>query len=167
MEAKTPGSEVLGSTWLAPPWTPATCAEGQRLNLASDSRQPLDLALINESAIQEKRQKRPQRTWKVEKVAQGAICDLQPHSPHWAGLSRESENGPHCRAAHLGPGYRRKQFSQEVPSARRPPEASSRCPGSATSYTASLGPTVAPPVESKTGSCQKGGSTSPWGQMRV
>lgn len=65
------------------------------------------------------------------------------------------------------------QATEESSSARKslllagPPEASSRCPGSATSYTASLGPTVAPPVESKTGSCQKGGSTSPWGQMRV
>lgn len=96
VKPKTPGSEVLDSTWLAPPWPPATSAEGQRLNLALDSQQPLDPALINESAIQEREQSQRPNTGSGEK-GQEATSNLQSRGPHlgktaqgiteWASLS--------------------------------------------------------------------------------
>ena len=92
MEPKTLGSEVPDSTWLAPPQTPATSAEGQRLNLVSDSQQPLDPALINESAIQERAQSKDQ-ILKVEKKLkqQPVTCSLRAHI--WARLHRDQRMG--------------------------------------------------------------------------
>ncbi|XP_047548266.1 sorting nexin-32 isoform X6 [Lutra lutra] len=73
------------------------------------AKQPLDPALIDESAIHERSQRKTREN-PEDRTAQEALCNLQSHSPHWAGLSL-GLNRPHCPAAYPG---KRLQDSVQV-----------------------------------------------------
>ncbi|XP_032735378.1 sorting nexin-32 isoform X1 [Lontra canadensis] len=73
------------------------------------AKQPLDPALIDESAIHERSQRKTREN-PEDRTAQEALCNSQSHSPHWAGLSL-GLNRPHCPAAHPG---KRLQESVQV-----------------------------------------------------